>query len=80
MERLFRRLADVSHLLHDVPTDTASLSTPRTTSGGTGDELRYPLPYSMKEYTRLHVPKIDSRRFGIMQTEEALTRRAGYEE
>lgn len=37
--------------------------TSSTLSAGTGGELSYPLPYSLEDYTRCHVPKLGVRRF-----------------
>lgn len=49
------------------------------TIGGTGGELRCPLPYSAKEYIRLHVPKINAPLVAIIPTAETLVMRAVFE-
>lgn len=71
MENSFWLLADVSNLLDDVPTDTASMGTLASPSHGTFDKLRYLPQYSVVEYIRFHIAKIGARPSAIMPTGEA---------
>lgn len=76
----FRLLANVSHLLDEVSTDTTSIRTTATPSYGTAGELRFQPPYSVEEYIHLHLPRTDARRFAIKPTCETFVTRAVLED
>lgn len=80
MEIWYRLPAAVFDLLEDVSTDTASMGTTATLSGGTGGEPRYLLPYIVEEYICPYTPKLDAGRFAIIPTGEVFLMRAGLEE
>lgn len=80
MANWFSLFADISDSLQNVSTDTASMSTPATTSLGTRGELRYSSPCNEDKNVRLYVSKIDAHWFAIMETEEAFVMRAGLTE
>lgn len=79
MDNWFPLLPDVSDLLGDVPTDSASMDTPAAPSGGAGSEYQYPLPYSLDEYMRLHITKIGARCYVIISNRETFVLRVGPE-
>lgn len=67
-------------MLEDVSTDSASISTSATPSGGIGGELRHPPSYSAEEYICRQAPKIDARPLAIKPTRELFTMRTVLEE
>lgn len=79
-EKLSRLFAEVSDLVDDVLTDTTSMGTAVTLPGGSGDELQYPQPWTVKEYICLHVQKIEAYQFVIMPFGESCTMCVGYVE
>lgn len=72
MENCFRLLAGASDLLARVFADIASVGTTVIPSGGTGGKIRYTPPYCVEECICLHASKIDSRRFVVMATGDAI--------
>lgn len=72
MDIWLRHLADVSDYLDDGLKDTASMGIPLIPSSGTCGELWYLSPDKVEDNIRLHVLKIDVRRFEITPTENAI--------
>lgn len=79
-ENWFRLLAEVSDLLVDVPRDITLMGTSESPSGRTSGKRRYLQPYSVEEYTRLHLPIILVRVFTIIPTEKVFVMCASLEE
>lgn len=80
MKNLFRLLAEVSDLLHNVSIDTAFMVIPATASSVAGGELRYPPRVRVEESIRLHRTSTDSRRFAIIPTRKMFVMCVSFDE